>query len=219
MHIRSVAFIAALTLLACQFAPAQSAASPAQVLAKVVKTGQAAPVVAPGSVPAGAARPQVWLADAVSGPVPQITPFVLPSFCNVPRAGGRFNFCPTGVQTAYNTGAIIGGNGGAGMTIAIVDAFHYAGAEADLAAFDAEMGLPACTTANGCFTQVNQNGGPPGGPADNGWAVEVSLVRFRVTLSTVSVVPPTQVTKGEEQGYEVGAPLSPEENISNFPVS
>ena len=36
-------------------------------------------------------------------------------------------------------------------TIAIVDANGYSNAESDLAVYRAQYGLPACTTANGCF--------------------------------------------------------------------
>ena len=35
--------------------------------------------------------------------------------------------------------------------------------------------LPACTTANGCFRKVNQNGGTPLPRANGGWAQEISL--------------------------------------------
>ena len=64
---------------------------------------------------------------------------------------------------------------GAGQTVGIVDAFDNPRVEADLAAYRAVFGLPACTTANGCFRKVNQNGGatPPAG--DPGWGVEIAL--------------------------------------------
>ena len=48
--------------------------------------------------------------------------------------------------------------GGAGETVAIVDAYDDPTAEADLATYRSQYGLPACTTANGCFRKVNQNG-------------------------------------------------------------
>jgi subtilase family serine protease len=38
-----------------------------------------------------------------------------------------------------------------------------------------QFGLPACTTANGCFRKVNQNGGTSYPRADRGWAQEISL--------------------------------------------
>ena len=61
-------------------------------------------------------------------------------------------------------------------TIAIVDAFDDPNAEADLATYDATYALPACTTANGCFRKVNQNGQSAPLPRyDGGWATEISL--------------------------------------------
>jgi len=61
-------------------------------------------------------------------------------------------------------------------TIAIVDAYGYANAESDLAVYRAQYGLPACTTANGCFKKVNQSGQQSNYPRDNtGWAQESAL--------------------------------------------
>jgi hypothetical protein len=61
---------------------------------------------------------------------------------------------------------------GTGETIAIVDAYDAPQIASDLAAFDGQYGLPACTTANGCFEKVM----PQGQPAYNsGWEEEISL--------------------------------------------
>ncbi len=61
---------------------------------------------------------------------------------------------------------------GSGQTIAIVDAYDDPSAESDLATFDSQFGLPACTSANGCFTKAT----PQGTPKTNGnWALEISL--------------------------------------------
>jgi|HubBroStandDraft_4_1064222.scaffolds.fasta_scaffold61169_2 subtilase family serine protease len=63
---------------------------------------------------------------------------------------------------------------GKGQTIALVDAFDDPTAEADLATFSTRFGLPACTTANGCFKLVYQGGTQP--PADaTGWSNEVAI--------------------------------------------
>jgi hypothetical protein len=79
---------------------------------------------------------------------------------------------PPDLQSAY----ALPSGGGAGQTVAIVDAFDNPNAEADLAVYRAQFGLPECTTANGCFTKVNQNGLPSPLPAPNaGWAAEISL--------------------------------------------
>ncbi|MFI1092642.1 carboxypeptidase regulatory-like domain-containing protein [Streptomyces sp. NPDC020917] len=66
-------------------------------------------------------------------------------------------------------------DGGEGVTVAIVDAYGYSAAESDLAVFRSYYGLPACTTASGCFTKVDQRGGTSY-PADNGgWSIETAL--------------------------------------------
>jgi hypothetical protein len=65
---------------------------------------------------------------------------------------------------------------GATQTIALVDAYNDPTAEADLAVFDSEFGLPECTTADGCFTKLNQEGRASPLPADQGeWAAEISI--------------------------------------------
>jgi N-acetylneuraminic acid mutarotase len=80
-------------------------------------------------------------------------------------------FGPADLTSAYNIPA----NGGAGQTVAIVDAFDDPNAEADLGVYRAQFGLPECTTANGCFRKVDQRGGTNYPPPDAGWAGEISL--------------------------------------------
>jgi hypothetical protein len=66
--------------------------------------------------------------------------------------------------------------GGSGATVAIIDAYNNPNAESDLATYRSQYGLPACTTANGCFRKVNQNGATSPLPANNtGWAGEIAL--------------------------------------------
>ncbi len=62
-----------------------------------------------------------------------------------------------------------------GQTIAIVDAYNDPTIESDLDTYDTQYGLPACTTANGCFTKVNQNGHTNYPRTNSGWALEISL--------------------------------------------
>ena len=62
------------------------------------------------------------------------------------------------------------------QTVAIVDAFDDPNAEHDLGVYRAAYGLPACTTANGCFKKVNQMGKKSPLPfPDETWAEEMSL--------------------------------------------
>lgn len=64
---------------------------------------------------------------------------------------------------------------GKGQTVAVVDAFDDPRAEADLRHYRATFGLPPCTTANGCFTKIDQRGGTAYPVPDAGWALEISL--------------------------------------------
>src|SRR5215469_2300229 len=81
---------------------------------------------------------------------------------------------PSDIQGAYKLPAT-----GQGQTVAIVDAFGDSTAESDLATFRSFYGLTPCTTANGCFQKVDQNGGtnypPDNNSPDGGWALETSL--------------------------------------------
>ncbi|WP_035841408.1 S53 family peptidase [Kitasatospora azatica] len=91
-------------------------------------------------------------------------------------------FGPSDLLSAYKLPA----NGGAGQTIAIVDAYNDPNAESDMAVYRAQYGLPACTTANGCFKKVSQTGSTTNLPANNsGWAGEISL-----DLDMVSAIAP-----------------------------
>ena len=60
--------------------------------------------------------------------------------------------------------------------MAVVDAYDDPNAEANLAVYRSTYGIPACTTSNGCFKKVNQNGVQGSYPrGDSGWAQEISL--------------------------------------------
>ncbi len=109
-------------------------------------------------------------------------------------AGGDFGVRPQDLHSAYQLPT----SASPVQTIALVDAYNDPSAEADLASYSKEFGIPACTAASGCFKQVNQNGeagNPPfprttseleaarkGSKAERedaaeaiGWAVEISL--------------------------------------------
>jgi PKD repeat protein len=82
---------------------------------------------------------------------------------------------PTDLQSAYNIFTQSSTAGGT-QTIGIVDAYDHPNAEADLGVYRSQYGLPPCTTANGCFRKVNQQGQQGNYPATNaGWAQEISL--------------------------------------------
>ena len=80
---------------------------------------------------------------------------------------------PSNLQSAYK---LPSSSAGSGQRVYIVDAFDDPTAESDLATYRSQFGLPACTTANGCFQKLNQNGQTTPLPsANSGWAGEISL--------------------------------------------
>jgi subtilase family serine protease len=91
-----------------------------------------------------------------------------PRAAAAPTAG----YGPADLRSAY----ALPSSGGAGQTVAIVDAFGDKTAEADMNTYRSTYGLPPCTTANGCFKKVNQKGVQGSYPANNqGWALETQL--------------------------------------------
>jgi hypothetical protein len=83
-------------------------------------------------------------------------------------------FGPDDIQSAYNL-AGLAATRGTDQTVAVVDAYDHPNAETDLAAYRSYYGLPACTSANGCFRKVNQSGGTTPPLPNAGWALETSL--------------------------------------------
>ena len=79
---------------------------------------------------------------------------------------------PAQLQSAYG---LTGVSGSGTPTVAIVDAYGYPNAEADLAVYRAQYGLPPCTTANGCLKIVGQTGGKAPPRVDVGWDQEQAL--------------------------------------------
>lgn len=94
---------------------------------------------------------------------------------------------PSGLAPADLKSAYAITSTGSRATIAIVDAFGYPNAERDLGTYRTQFGLPACTTANGCFAKVNQNGVQGNYPTtDVGWSQETAL-----DLDMVSAICPS----------------------------
>jgi len=77
-------------------------------------------------------------------------------------------YSPDDIRAAYGLPSV-GGQG----AIAIVDAYDYPTAENDLNVFSAQYGLPACTTANGCFKKIYASGTKP--IRSCGWSQEMAL--------------------------------------------
>jgi subtilase family serine protease len=76
----------------------------------------------------------------------------------VPQAEAAHDgYGPADLRQAYNL-ASAAITRGWGQTVAIVDAYDDPTIESDLNTYRAYYGLPPCTTANGCFKKVNQDG-------------------------------------------------------------
>ena len=81
-------------------------------------------------------------------------------------------YSPASLRDAYK----VTGTGSSSTIIAIVDAYGYTNAERDLGVYRSQFGLQPCTTSNGCFKKLNQNGVQGSYPAQNtGWAQESAL--------------------------------------------
>jgi subtilase family serine protease len=81
-------------------------------------------------------------------------------------------YAPSDLRSAYQLTA----TGSSSRIVAIVDAYGYPNAEADMGVYRSTFGLPACTTANGCFAKLNETGREGPYPATNvGWAQETAL--------------------------------------------
>lgn len=91
--------------------------------------------------------------------------------------GGTTNpagYHPADLQSAYALASAAASAGGT-QTVALVDAYDDPNAANDLGVYRSTFNLPACTTANGCFRKVNENGGTSYPTANGGWAQEISL--------------------------------------------
>ncbi|WIG59065.1 MAG: putative lipoprotein [Ktedonobacterales bacterium] len=140
-----------------------------------VFTGVAGAAPASHSAPASHTSPQYSFVHACGASAAGF------AHCNaIVRIGGKVGsnasspsgYNPADLQSAYN---LPSATAGSGQTVAIVDAYDDPNAEADLGVYRAQFGLPACTTANGCFRKVNQSGGTKMPRANGGWAQEISL--------------------------------------------
>ena len=116
-----------------------------------------------------ASTPVQRTATSFAGPVRVAASAPAPAAAPEPGPG-----TPAYLQQAYDLGSLAQ-TAGSGDTVAVVDAYDDPTAEADLAAYRAQFGLPACTTANGCFRKADENGGTSYPSANRGWDLEISL--------------------------------------------
>ncbi|WUH89320.1 peptidase S8 [Streptomyces sp. NBC_00433] len=118
-------------------------------------------------------RPDVMACAAlkVTGGAETLAHSTLPMSAAAKPAAAPSGYGPADLHSAY----ALPSTGGSGATVAIVDAYDDPNAESNLATYRSTYGLSACTTANGCFKKVGQNGTSSLPTANAGWAEEISL--------------------------------------------
>ena len=91
-----------------------------------------------------------------------------------PSVGTPSGYGPADLISAYKL--TTSSTGGTGQTIGIVDFGDDPNVESDLGVYRSTYGLPACTTANGCFKKVNESGVQGNYPRrSRSWSGEISL--------------------------------------------
>ncbi|GAA5187263.1 hypothetical protein GCM10023322_35260 [Rugosimonospora acidiphila] len=171
--LRLTAVLAGAVIAAASLAAAPAFAEPA------IAGGTPAPGASPSSaVPAGStavpicpkptADTSTCYAYRVTGPH-----LARPAGANGTPSG----YGPSDLRNAYKLPA----TGVIARTVAIVMFNDDPTAEADLAVYRAQFGLPACTTANGCFQKVGQTGSTTALPAANAaaageWSLDMDMV-------------------------------------------
>ncbi|MFI1094777.1 carboxypeptidase regulatory-like domain-containing protein [Streptomyces sp. NPDC020917] len=159
--------VAAFTALAVPAAAPASAASPAPAGSAVAPAKAAGPT-SPGEHPTKQVCAKPSRAGEMSCLAVVRTDAVAAK--GLQAATTPAGFGPADLQSAYDLPAT-----GSAETVAIVDAYDSPKAEADLAVYRQQYGLPPCTTANGCFRKIDQRGGTDYPPPDAGWASEIAL--------------------------------------------
>jgi subtilase family serine protease len=163
--------LAGLTVLA---STALAAASLTTASAQAATPAKAAPAKAAAQTHTASSAP-VKRACATPTRAGQMSCLALVRTDVTAHKGIQPQLAPSGYGPSDLTSAYALPSGGSGQTVAIVDAYDDPNAESDLGTYRSQYGLPACTTANGCFKKVNETGGSTPPSADAGWAEEESL--------------------------------------------
>lgn len=134
------------------------------------------PVVPEQTVAPGEFRPFSWVVvSSDSGVTPGLVPAPGQTSCN---SSNPCYYTPSTLATAYGLPPIRNrGNLGAGITIAIVDAYYDPQIQTNLSLFSSTFGVPQIGSCGGStFTAVGQTGGPVTSVGFNaGWAEEANL--------------------------------------------
>jgi len=137
-------------------------------------------------------------------------------------------FGPADLRAAYNIRKTALQNGN-GQTVAVVDAYDDPTIESDLATYRAYYGLPPCTTKNGCFRKVNQDGEQGNYPIANpDWepeeALDVEMVsaicpKCHILLVEANSADEAAVMSNPAQRSDLGASVDTAVNLGATAVS
>jgi subtilase family serine protease len=118
---------------------------------------------------------------------------------------------------------------GKGQTVALVDAYDDPTIESDLNTYRAYYGIPPCTTANGCFKKVNQDGEQGSYPLANpDWEPEIALdtemvsaicPNCHILLVEANSADETVATSNPVQHSDLGAAVDTAVNLGATEVS
>jgi subtilase family serine protease len=185
-------------------------------------------VVAGGISQAGAATTRSLRPFCTAGPIrcQSALRVDLPIVANATEAHSGLG--PADLRAAYNL-ATAAANRGAGQTVALVDAYDDPTIESDLNTYRAYYGIPPCTTANGCFRKVNQDGEQRNYPLANPqWNPEVALdvemvsaicPRCHILLVEANSADETTVMSNPVQHSDLGAAVDTAVNLGATEVS
>ncbi|MFH8473969.1 carboxypeptidase regulatory-like domain-containing protein [Streptomyces sp. NPDC018000] len=166
---RVLALITALAVAALSLVAVPAAASiPATAAKDPVPATKAADATSPGQHPTNQVCAKPSKAGEMSCLAMVRTDVVAAKVLQADAA--PVGFGPADLRSAYNLP-----DAGSTETVAIVDAYDNPNAEADMAVYRQQYGLPPCTTANGCFKKIDQRGGTDYPSPDPGWAAEIAL--------------------------------------------
>ena len=158
-----IAGLATLVLAACAAGTGTNVVPQDQ--ARYVQTGRALPAQSPTPSPAPTAAPGGLLGGLIGGLLGGVLNTLCSATSTSANCGVQQNTKYPATKT-YSAGitandiaaayALPAASGAVpnGPVVAIVDAYDTPNAEADLRVYRAAFGLPACTTANGCFKRV-----------------------------------------------------------------
>jgi subtilase family serine protease len=184
-------------------------------------------LVAGKTATAGAASPITVKAMCTVGPIRcmSVLRTDIPIVANATAAHGGYG--PADLHAAYNLKAAT--KAGTGQTVALVDAYDDPTIESDLATYRSYYGLPPCTTANGCFKKVNQDGEQGNYPIANPqWnpeeALDVEMVsaicpKCHILLVEASSADEATVMSNPAQHSDLGASVDTAVNLGATEVS